>query len=326
MESRTVELIDEANEDKALELLDRIGFIMNRLDTMVESKKFLEDRWRKKNGDRPIPDDQQVNFTDPESSIMVTKHHGVQQCYNHFAVVDQKANIIIGATTTNSSNDKEGFTPAFEHTKKIMGTILGVENGLEGLEAGADAGFFSADIIKYGIENDMDLYLSFPEPEGKFAKDKFKYHQEEDYYTCPAGQQLTPGQKRKQSAKIVCYKTEACTNCPSQKDCTKAQDGIRKIQRNLQDDLLREEAIAKARTEKGRNILKIRKSVPEPVWGNMVLNDALSQMHYRGLVKVGKEFMLRCVSHNLRKLRKAFTARKKVQEAIEELSKKREIL
>ena len=62
----------------------------------------------------------------------------------------------------------------------------------------------------------------------------------------------------------------------------------------------------------------MRKSVPEPVWGNMKQRDDLVQLHYRGLDKAGREFKLRCVMHNLRKLFKVFAnnvkARKKMIE------------
>jgi len=44
--------------------------------------------------------------------------------------------------------------------------------------------------------------------------------------------------------------------------------------------------------------------------------DDLAQLHYRGLDKTGREFILRCVMHNLRKLFKVFaenvTARNKI--------------
>ncbi len=318
-ESRILPFIDEANQDRALELLDKVGYIASRLDKMRAGKMYLEEDWRKKHGNKPIPDKQQVNFTDPDSRIMTTKHHGVQQCYNHFAVVDHRASIILGVHTTNTSNDKEGFRPAFDHTEQLMKRVLGVEKGLAGLEAGADAGFFSAEIIRYGMEKKMDLYLSFPQPEGDFVKDKFLYNNELDYYTCPEGKQLTPGVQRKDNRATACYTTKDCLNCSSQKKCTKADDGIRKIIRNLKDEPLREVAIEKAKTEHGRMVLRLRKSVPEPVWGNMVVNDELNQMHYRGMVKVGKEFMLRCVSHNLRKLAKTFNYKKKVQEMLEKM-------
>jgi hypothetical protein len=63
---------------------------------MEDAKSELEDKWKTANGNKKIPETQQINFTDSDSCIMVTKHHGVQQCYNNFAVVDNKANIILG--------------------------------------------------------------------------------------------------------------------------------------------------------------------------------------------------------------------------------------
>ncbi|MFW6016509.1 MAG: transposase [bacterium] len=135
---------------------------------------------------------------------------------------------------------------------------------------------------------------------------------------CPEEKILQPGKKARKGTKTTAYKTESCLDCPSQSKCTKAKDGIRKIARYNKEDKLREISKEKALTPEGREILRMRKSVPEPVWGNMKQRDGLIQLHYRGLDKAGKEFKLRCVMHNLRKLFKVFanniSARNKIIE------------
>ncbi|MFW6273113.1 MAG: IS1182 family transposase [bacterium] len=293
------ELIDENTDDEIIETMDIAGLKAERLETMEQKKEQLEKNWQKENGNKKIPDKTQINFTDPQSAIMVTKHHGVQQCYNNFGLVDAKAHVILGTHTTNISNDKQSYIP----------TILEVMNNLGSIDnmiIGADAGFFSATNIKYSQDNDIDFYVSIPESKSPYGKDKFVYDEENDQYTCPEGEILTPGKRISDHDKTRCYKTEACKNCPVQSECTKAKDGIRKIRRNLKEDKLREKAKEKAFSPKGREILKERKSVPEPVWGNLKQQDGLDQLHYRGLDKASKEFKLRCVMHNLRKLLKVF--------------------
>ena len=305
--SRVLEQVEPEDKEAAFESMDAIGFNSCRLENMQQGKDYLETAWEHEEGDKPIPDNKQVNFTDPESSIMVTKYQGVQQCYNNFALVDDLAHVIVGAHTNNSSNDKNAFIPTVEHANEYI--------PLANIIIGADAGFFSAFNIGYSLEEEIDLFVSYPVANSSFAKDKFTYLSEENAYQCPEGNILTPSNAHA-NAKSVSYSTKDCLDCPSQSDCTKAKDGIRRIRRHKEDDKLREDAIEKASTPEGKEILRIRKSVPEPVWGNMAIQDGLTQLHYRGLDKTSKEFKLRCIMHNLRKVFKMFVGSKKTREML----------
>ncbi|QKY69946.1 transposase [Lentibacillus sp. CBA3610] len=63
---------------------------------------------------------------------------------------------------------------------------------------------------------------------------------------------------------------------------------------------------SEADSEKGKEILKQRKSVPEPVWGNIQVQDEWKQMHGRGMDNASREFKLHCVMHNIRKIVKVY--------------------
>ncbi len=312
--SRILNMVDTDNIASVEKVMDSIGFKALRLEKINKSKELLEESWAKEFGNKPVPDTTQINFTDPESSIMVTKHHGVQQCYNNFALVDDKAYIIAGSYTTNSPSDKQAFIPTIEHADKVLGLP-------EGIIVGADAGFFSASNIEYTINDNIDFYVSFPEADSPYAKDKFIYNEQSNQYTCPEQKTLKPGSTR-EGTKTTIYKTTSCLNCSVQSECTKAKDGIRKIVRYHKEDILREKAKEKALTPEGKEILRMRKSVPEPVWGNMKQRDDLVQLHYRGLDKAGREFKLRCAMHNLRKLFKVFANNVKARKKIIEMGTK----
>jgi hypothetical protein len=295
--------------DKTLEMLNNIAFINKRVSRIEDAKTELEDNWKKENGDKKIPEKKQINFTDSDSCIMVTKHQGVQQCYNHFALVDDKANIILGTYTSNNSSDQLGLIPAIENTEKVYGS-------LKGFQLGADAGFFSADNISYTEGKGIDYYASYPEAKSPYAKEKFKYDDSTDTYTCPEGSILTV-QKQIEDGKICQYSNEeACKSCKNCSQCTKAKDGIRRIERDMENDKIREKAKEKAKSEEGREILRLRKSIPEPVWGNIKTQDGLTQMHYRGLEKASLEFKLHCVIYNIRKILKVYFNSKSYQKTI----------
>ena len=88
----------------------------------------------------------------------------------------------------------------------------------------------------------IDYYASYPEAKSSYAKDKFKYDNSTDTYTCPEGNILTM-QKQTEDGKICQYSNEeACASCKNCSNCTKAKDGIRRIERDMENDKIREKA------------------------------------------------------------------------------------
>ena len=308
-ELQIMESIAPENQDNAIDILNNIGFINKKVSRMAEAKSELEERWKAENGDKQIPKEQQINFTDPDSSIMTTKHHGVQQCYNNFAIVDDKANIILGCYTSNNPVDQISLKPCIERTEQLYGS-------LNGFQFGADAGFFSANNISYAKGKGIDYYASYPEASWAYAKDKFKYNESSDTYTCPGGFTLS-APKESRGGNIREYRNDkACLTCRFQSDCTKAKDGVRKINRDMEGDKVREEGREKANSAEGREILRLRKSIPEPVWGNIKTQDDFTQMQYRGIENAGYEFELHCIVQNLRKLLKVYFKSKSYQDVV----------
>jgi len=58
----------------------------------------------------------------------------------------------------------------------------------------------------------------------------------------------------------------------------------------------------KLSTEEGKRIYNCRKSMVEPVFGNMKFNLGFARFILRGLKKVKGEFFLMCIAHNLKKM------------------------
>jgi hypothetical protein len=52
----------------------------------------------------------------------------IRACYNHFALVDDRANIILGTYTSNNFSDQLGLIPAIENTEKVYGSLKGFHN------------------------------------------------------------------------------------------------------------------------------------------------------------------------------------------------------
>ena len=86
--------------------------------------------------DKPKPKDQE-NFTDPDSRIMKTSSGGFEQCYNAQVAVDDEAQLIVGASISQSAADCTQLIPMVEQAIK--------NTGLAPQEVLADAGYRSED-------------------------------------------------------------------------------------------------------------------------------------------------------------------------------------
>jgi len=117
----------------------------------------------------------QRNFTDPDSRIMKEGSTGsFEQCYNCQAAVDQKAQVIVAATVTQQTNDKQHLKPVLEKLKENTG-------GNKAKIVSADAGYFSEANATHCELEGIDAYLAThkhrhsklpePAPRGRIPKD-----------------------------------------------------------------------------------------------------------------------------------------------------------
>ena len=93
-------------------------------------------------------DDDQYNFTDPESRIMKNStDKGFNQHYNAQVAVDQESLLIVGTSLSNHPNDQAEIVPTVEAIPAALGTPEG---------AALDQGYFSATNVttleRLGIE------------------------------------------------------------------------------------------------------------------------------------------------------------------------------
>ena len=138
-----------------------------RLRRIREAKRELEQRAREKAAEagKPVeqarPKDQdQYNFTDPESRIMKGAD-GFVQGYNAQAAVEPNFQLIVGQAVTQAANDKEQAEPMLECVEEQSGqkvTEVVADNGycseknLEGLESQKIQGYIATGKQKHGLE------------------------------------------------------------------------------------------------------------------------------------------------------------------------------
>lgn len=274
-----------------------------RLARMEQALAELQERVDQETGKTgsPIPEKKQINFTDSESRIMSTRQGETIQGYNGQIAVDEDSGLIVGATLCNNADDKNQLVPTLDAVE--------AQTGAKPEKASADNGYFTGDNIAELEKREIDGYIA-PGREGKgetdkpYDKSKFQYDPDQDAYRCPQGHELPLKTVRKTPdghTEWVYTNAEACKNCPVRHLCTKATKGGRTITRDDQEPL-RQRMRDKVRSAEGAEIYKKRKSIVEPVWGQIKRVMGYRQVSLRGLAAVRDEFLMVCGSYNLRKI------------------------
>lgn len=98
-------------------------------------------------------DQDQVNFTDPDSRIMPSSE-GFVQAFNAQAAVDADTHLIVGNHLTQNPNDKREVEPTLEKLKSLP-CELGAANALL-----ADTGYFSEGNVQECEQNGVTPYIS----------------------------------------------------------------------------------------------------------------------------------------------------------------------
>lgn len=96
-------------------------------------------------------DDDQYNFTDPDSRIMKTSGTGFEQCYNVQVAVDQASRLIVGQTLSNHPTDQQEAVPTVDAIPAAVGRPPA---------AALDNGFFSAANITAFAVRGIEPYIA----------------------------------------------------------------------------------------------------------------------------------------------------------------------
>ena len=274
-----------------------------------------------------------TNVTDPDSAKMATSK-GVIQGYAAQAAVDGAHQVIVAADVIGSGSEQEMLLPMIEQSQAIRAehTLITADAGYhsdanvhalmtQGIPALiADNQMRQRDerFLEQGKHKAKDdpLYNKQPTAQGKVIK-MFKAADFNfiDEYTaiCPAGKQLASSgtiYTLKRGYRMQPYKAQAsdCKACALRGQCMKTPKttGAKTITRfhptskdeNDPAELMRR-AIDSAR---GRQLYSQRIGTVEPVFGNIRHNKRLNRFTLRGQAKVGTQWKLFCLVHNIEKL------------------------
>ncbi|MDH4230817.1 MAG: IS1182 family transposase [Nitrospirota bacterium] len=306
----------------------------------IKSKAKKIKEWLKDNDDKPGKTGKPVksNITDNESAKMKTSH-GVIQGYNGVAVVDDKHQVIVHAEAFGAAQEHDLLQPMIEGTRGNFKEIGSEMDVFEKAKLVADSGYHTEGNIQMVMEEGIDAYIAdtqFRKRDPRFAEvDKYKerarkeqrefngtkllYHPREfritddkKYCICPEGKRLyykaTVLINGYKAMKFHGRKTD-CRVCEAREKCLKHPDRTE----------ARQVAFFQGRSEKapytftqrmkqkidsikGRLIYNRRLGTAEPPFAHIRSTMGLDRFSLRGKKKVGTQWRLYCIVHNLIKI------------------------
>jgi transposase len=271
------------------------------------------------------------NITDPDSAKMMTSK-GAIQGYAAQATVDADSQIIVAADVIGSGAEQSMLIPMIDQASPYLQPTTLIT---------ADAGYFSDANVKALCERDIPAMIadtSMRKRDERFRnaarfkapilhdKRPIKVHQgqipiseftvvDECTILCPEGKTLRgigTIHITKRGVPFRRYEAQAsdCASCPRRSECQRNFQGKRgrQIAIYLEKPVDRNSAPERMKrtidSERGRRLYSQRVGTVEPVFANLRHHKSMNRFTVRGSAKVGAQWKLYCMVHNIEKLAK----------------------
>jgi transposase len=274
-----------------------------------------------------------TNVTDPDSAKMATSK-GVIQGYAAQAAVDSTNQIIVAADVIGSGSEQAMLLPMVEQAEPMRTerTLITADAGyhstdnLQALHQDNIPALIADNQMRRRDERfkDQDKYKRLPDPlydkRGSAAQHKTGLYRPSDFVhepqtnscICPAGQRLYSNGSHCTVNGRVHHKftgsRSSCVPCSHRQQCLRHPERTPVRQVAI---FAKHQPSAHAATElmkhaidspQGRLLYGQRIGTVEPVFGNLRHNKKLSRFTLRGRTKVGAQWRLYCLVHNIEKL------------------------
>lgn len=274
-----------------------------RLEKIKEAKEKLEKESLR-----------DVNLTDSDATFQKQEHNLIRPGYRAEVAVDKKEQIIVACDITNRRTDYEQLIPLIEQTVENLPEA----SAQKSIVITADSGYSSMERLKeLELKEHIDAYIPDAKYQGKergkitdedspFHKKNFTYDAKNNVYVCPDNKKLFFVRRRREKSGAMCsvYQCRQYRGCRYAGVCTTNRDG-REIR--ICDNIgVLYRMRQKLDTAEGKQIYRRRKTIVEPVLGNIKHNLGFRRFLLRGLKKVRAEFILIAIVHNIRKIAKFF--------------------
>jgi len=301
IEEKTNEYLQQLEANDAEESNVNITSVKEKLARLKETKinyELLQQKLEQSG-------EPQISTTDEDARALLVQGQVVEVSYNMQTAVDEKHKLIV-ATHTINRNDRNAMSAIALEAKQNL--------EVETLTAINDKGYHNGREIQQCKDNNITTICAQQKivnsnekgttPE--YLVTKFKYNEEADTYTCPAGKTLsTKGTwhhkqrtERSTGYQFKKYRTPDCKTCPVKHLCTGKAKGGREIERSEFAQAVEENA---ERYKNNKALYRTRQEINEHIFGTIKRKWGYNYTDLNGLEKVNGEHSLICLVYNIKR-------------------------
>jgi len=241
--------------------------------------------------------EKQLSEVDADARLF-SKSGQVVAGYNIQIAVDEKHKLLAVCEVTNDSNDVGQLAPMAQKAQEFLGS--------QHLQVVADTGYFNPQHLKDCLATGITPYVPQPDRykaarrQGRFSREDFTYHPEQDCYVCPAGQVLRRNRTYTMTGRLLYgYASQAavCAPCAFKTKCLPKKTRYRQISRWEHEQIVSDhnQRMAQAGAEK----LALRAALAEHPFGTLKHRCGWTHFLLRGKHKVRAEMALLMLGYNL---------------------------
>ncbi|TBR22001.1 MAG: IS1182 family transposase [Reyranella sp.] len=269
---------------------------ITRLNEKIAALRQEIGRLNQLNSQMMKTEDKQISLTDPDARSMTTSGRGSGMVgYNVQSAVDTSHHLIVAHEVTNVGSDRDQLSGMAERARAAIGS--------EVIEVVADRGYYKGEEIVACEQAGNTVYLPKPMTsglyaKGRFGKQDFVYVAADDFYLCPAGEQLTYHYTNQQDGKeLRRYWTTACETCALKSRCTTGKE--RRISRWEHEAVLE---VVQARLDRSPEKMRLRRQTVEHPFGT--IKSWMGSTHFlmKRLKNVRTEMALHVLAYNMKRV------------------------
>ena len=237
-----------------------------------------------------------LNTTDPECT-RINSLQGSHAGYSFQSVVDEKHGLILSVDVVSENNDLNQFAQQINQANQVLDKKCKV--------ACADSGYASTEELEKIDKQEIKVVVPSQRQASKrkpseFAKERFTYDSQHDYYICPDGHKLIFYRLNKKNKAYLISDKKICFACPHYGTCTKSKTG-RMVTRLLNEEV-RQKLEAQYEEPQSQEIYQLRKEKVELPFGHIKRNLKVDSFLLRGRKGVRAEASILSTCFNLARM------------------------
>jgi transposase len=261
-------------------------------------RQYLVDLEQQNPVEEPVPQQDQVSTTDPDSTYATKGGTPARLGYYDNYLVDNHSCVIVGVQATAARMSQETVAA------QDMLTRFAQWQGREPESVAADTTYGNGEFLQWLADRSITPYMrtrdsALRKNNPGYGPERFTYQPESNTYRCPAGEQLNyVGLNVRNRAHAYIGSAKRCGACSQKTQCTTGRYKYLAIHMH---ESVRQRARELAQTPEFANAQRQRKKV-EALFAELKNQIGLRRLRLRRLKFVREQFFLAAVAQNIKRL------------------------